>query len=257
MRLSNIHIRGMDFDITRLLKNWDYVPGQVLVRKFTSKDGVEKIQLRVDLGLLQMNVDGRPDGQQPFGEESLFDHYQTLLELQKETHGGDDAGFQLGPEDCSQLQIEALQYHHRYICLLQLEQYAEVERDARRNLSLFAFVQQYGRPNELGNSLRQLEPQLLMILTRARACSALKVMNFNLANSLVQEGIDSIRAFYEESGRPEAAEQSGEITSLEDWRREILAERPLTRREQLERALHEAIQREDYERAAKVRDELR
>jgi protein-arginine kinase activator protein McsA len=33
--------------------------------------------------------------------------------------------------------------------------------------------------------------------------------------------------------------------------------RPLTRRERLERALREAVRTEDYERAAKVRDELR
>ncbi len=247
----------MDFDISRLLKNWDYVPGQVVVRRFKAKDGTDKIQLRVDLGLLQMNAVGRPDGQCPHDQESLFDHYQSLLETYKEEHEGDDSGFELGPEECSQLQLEALQYHHRYICLLQLEDFPAVERDTRRNLAVFEFVQRYARPVELAWSLRQFEPQLLMILTRARACAALKDMDFNLANTLVQGGIDSIRAFFEESGRPEAAQQSGEIESLEDWRQEILAERPLSRREKLELALQEAVRCEDYERAAKVRDELR
>jgi protein-arginine kinase activator protein McsA len=47
------------------------------------------------------------------------------------------------------------------------------------------------------------------------------------------------------------------MQSLENWREEISAKRPLSRREKLERALHEAINSEDYERAAKVRDELR
>ena len=45
----------MDFDISPLLEQWPYKPGQVVVRKFKAKDGKEKIQLRVDLGLLQMN----------------------------------------------------------------------------------------------------------------------------------------------------------------------------------------------------------
>ena len=38
----------MKFDITRLLDSWEYKPGQVLVRRFQSKDGPEKIQLRLD-----------------------------------------------------------------------------------------------------------------------------------------------------------------------------------------------------------------
>ena len=47
------------------------------------------------------------------------------------------------------------------------------------------------------------------------------------------------------------------MQSLESWLEEIRAKRPLSRREKLERALREAINSEDYERAAKVRDELR
>src|SRR6201986_5065216 len=72
-----VHIRVMDFDISPLLDHWAYKPGQVVVRKFKGKDGKEKIQLRVDLGLLQMNADGRPDGKRPFGHNSLFDYYQA------------------------------------------------------------------------------------------------------------------------------------------------------------------------------------
>jgi hypothetical protein len=58
----------MSFDISPLLEQWDYQPGQLVVRKFLGRDGVEKIQLRVDLGLLQMNAQGRPDGKHPHGQ---------------------------------------------------------------------------------------------------------------------------------------------------------------------------------------------
>src|SRR2546429_2221454 len=73
------HIRHMDFDISHLLQAWEYKPGQVVVRKFKGKDGREKIQLRVDLGLLQMNVQGRPDGKRPFGHPSLFEYHKSRL----------------------------------------------------------------------------------------------------------------------------------------------------------------------------------
>jgi hypothetical protein len=49
----------MSFDISHLLEQWDYQPGLASVRKFTTKDGVDKIQLRLDLGILQMNTTGR------------------------------------------------------------------------------------------------------------------------------------------------------------------------------------------------------
>src|SRR5438874_4778800 len=99
----------MNFDISHILDKWEYHPGQVVVRKFMGKDGQEKIQLRVDLGILQMNAEGRPDGKRPCGAASLYEHL-----LQKSKQSPND--FALTPEDVAKIQLEALQYHHRYIC---------------------------------------------------------------------------------------------------------------------------------------------
>src|ERR1700756_4568284 len=145
----------MNFDISHLLESWDYQPGQVVVRKFTGNDGLEKIQLRVDLGLLQMNAEGRPDGKRPLGHPSLFDHYQARLYRHLADNEGNDAGFILKAEDCARLQLEWLQYHHRYICLLQLEDYDAVVRDTERNLAVFEFIQKYAETEELAWSVRQ------------------------------------------------------------------------------------------------------
>jgi hypothetical protein len=253
----HVHIRFMDFDISQLLENWEYQPGQVVVRKFKAKDGQEKIQLRVDLGLLQMNADGRPDGKRPFGHTSLLEYHQARLYKHLAAHEGSDDRFILKPEECAKLQLEALQYHHRYICLLQLEDYAGVVRDAERNLAVFDFVEKHAESEELAWSLRQFQPQLLMILTRARGAQALKSDDYTQAFRLIDEGLEQIRAFYREHANAEAAEQSSEILSLEDWLEEIRARRPLSQRERLERALSEAVKSENYEKAAKVRDELR
>jgi UvrB/uvrC motif len=247
----------MDFDISHLLDNWEYQPGQVVVRHFKGQDGKQKIQLRVDLGLLQMNAEGRPDGKRPFGYVSLYEYYQARLYKHLAAHGGSDDGFKLKAEDCAKLQLEWLQYHHRYICLLQLEDHAGVIRDAERNLSVCDFVEKHAESEELAWALRQFQPQLLMILVRARGAQALQAEDYTLAIRLVEEGIEQIRAFYREAAGVEAAEQSGEVTALEDWLAEIRAKRPLSRRERLERALSEAVKSEDYERAAKVRDELK
>lgn len=247
----------MDFDISRLLQNWDYRPGEVVVRKFKGKDGKQKIQLRVDLGLLQMNAEGRPDGKRPFGHISLYEYYQARLYKHVARHDGSDAGFELSADDCSKLQVEALQYHHRYICLLQLGDYAGVVRDAERNLAVFEFVARHASSGELAWSLRRFQPQLLMILTRGRAMQAMEAGDYSGAIELVKNGVEEIRQFYQDSPRPELLDQNGEVRSLEDWLSEINAHRPLSTKEKLERALCEAVQREDYEKAAQMRDALR
>lgn len=254
---SHGHIRLMDFDISNLLDQWEYQPGQVVARRFKTKNGREKIQLRLDLGLLQMNAEGRPDGKRPFGHPSLFEHYRARLHKYVAAHEGSDDGFKLKAEDCARLQLEALQYHHRYICLLHLEDYSAVIRDAERNQAVFDFVGKHAESEELAWSLEQFRPQLLMVLTRARAAQALEADDYELAARHVEEGLEKIRAYYVEHGRTEAAEMSGEVQSLENWLEEIRARRPLSARERLERALRDAINSEDYERAAQVRDALR
>jgi hypothetical protein len=247
----------MDFDISHLLDEWEYQAGQVVVRRLKGNDGREKIQLRVDLGLLQMNVEGRPDGKRPFGYPSLLEYYRARLHKYVAVHDGSDEGFKLKPEDCSRLQLEALQYHHRYICLLQLEDHSAVIRDAERNLTVFDFVSRHAESEELAWSLQQFRPQLLMVLTRARAAQSLVVNDYTMAIQQIEDGLEKIRAFCHEHPRGDGAEPGAEVQSLENWLEEIRAKRPLSRREKLERALREAINSEDYERAAKVRDELR
>lgn len=247
----------MNFDISHILDNWDYEPGQVVVRKFTGKDGREKIQLRVDLGLLQMNALGRPDGKRPFGQQSLLDHYISQLEKHREANDGDDEKFSLKGEDCAKLQQEAIQYHHRYICLFQLEDYDGVIRDTERNLEAFDFVQHYADSDDMAWALQQFRPQLLMMRIRARGAVALRENNFPKVIGFIEEGLDEIRNFYREHGRHELLEQSGEIQSLEAWLQEISSKRPMTEREKLESALDEAVKEENYEKAAKLRDSLR
>ncbi len=246
----------MDYDISHLLEQWDYSPGQVVVRKFTAKDGTEKIQLRVDLGLLQMNIEGRPDGKRPLGHASLFDFYKLKLDKHRAAHGDDDS-FELKMEDCSKLQLEALQFHHRYICLLQMDDYDRVIRDTQRNFDVFEFVERYAESEELAWTLLQFQPQLLMIRTRALAERELKADNFEKAIERIDTGVEAIREFFRKIMRLELMETSGEIQSLERWREELSLKRPLTEREKLEHDLEDAIHREDYQKAAECRDALK
>jgi hypothetical protein len=247
----------MSFDISHLLEQWDYQPGQVAVRRFTGKDGVEKIQLRLDLGVLQMNAEGRPDGKRPLGYASLYDYYQSRLYKHLVANSGNDTGFKIKAEDCAKLQFEALQYYQRHNCLWQLEDYSGVMRDTERNIAVCEFAQKHAESEDLSWTLQQFKPQLLMMHTRACATETLRSNDYATAIRQIEEGIERIRDFYRENARQEPLEQNAEWLSLKTWLEEVRSHRPLTAREKLERDLDEAVNKEDYEKAAQVRDALR
>jgi len=249
-------VAEMNQDLTKLLQSWPYQVGQVMARRFKGRDGLQKIQLRVDLGVLQMNAEGRPDGKRPMGHESWFDFYQTRLAEHLLAKGAAD-GFSLGPEECAKLQQECIQFHHRYICLFQLEDFESVERDAERNLEVFEFVAEHAGTEDLAWSLLQFVPQLLLMRTRARGMATLKGGVFEHALGHIQEGISELERFYTENERLDLMEASPELGSLREWLGQVRNRRPLSEKEKLEKDLAEAIRMEDYERAAKVRDQIR
>jgi hypothetical protein len=204
-----------------------------------------------------MDAFGRPDGKKPFGHETLFEHYKARLQKYLDANDDNDEGFKLDAEDCSKLQQEAIQFHHRYICLFQLKDYAGVVRDTERNLAVFDFVEKYAEARELAWSVQQLRPQLLMMQVRAKATLALEGGDHDGAIEAAEEGIEELRQFYNRIERPDLVEQSGEVQSLQAYVEEIRSTRPLSERERLEQALDEAIRKEDYEKAAQLRDKMK
>lgn len=246
----------MSQDLGPIFEGWEFVPGQVTVRQITGDDGYPKIQLRLDMGLLQMELDGRPDGTRPMGHESLFHMYQSLARdfLEKES---DEPRFTLDAEDCAKLQQEAVQYYHRYLALFQLGDWVRVIRDTRRNLDLFDFVEQYAETKPLAWLFQQFRPYGLMMLTRARAQHALEQQATAQALAHVTAGIREIRAFYERMDRTDLIEQSQEIHFLENWEKDLQKASPENEQIRLEKALAAAVEREDYETAAQLRDSLK
>src|SRR5947209_8446986 len=81
--------KALSKDITPVLKGWDYEAGTINVRKISGEDGSPKLQMRLDLGLLQMELTGRPDGHRPHGCESLLEYFETQLADHKGKHGTD------------------------------------------------------------------------------------------------------------------------------------------------------------------------
>jgi hypothetical protein len=60
-------------DLHETLSAWPYDAEQISVRKIVGLDGAVRIQMRVELGVLQMEVSGRPDGTRPHGSASVLE----------------------------------------------------------------------------------------------------------------------------------------------------------------------------------------
>jgi hypothetical protein len=246
----------MRHDLTNFLRKWEYQPGELRVRRFKGRDGAQKIQLRVDLGVLQMEAEGRPDGKRPMGHESWLQFYQARLGEYVAEHG-DDTGFALKADDCQRLQQEAIQYYHRYICLFQLGDHIGVLRDTERNLEVFTMLEKYAETPEVAAALAVFKPQVLLMRTRAEGALALEADDPRGAVRAIEAGVEAIRSLFQDHEHPDLADQAAEVKMLESWLQELRPHLPLSRRERLESELNQAIAREDYEKAAQLRDALK
>jgi hypothetical protein len=243
----------MSLDLNDLLRDWPHEPGMIKVRKILGADGKEKVQLRIDLGLIQMETTGRPDGLEPHDCESLLDYHKERAR-RAEKKG---APLALNADEVGELQQEGVQYYHRYISFFQLCDYRGVIRDTQRNLDMFDFVAKHAEREELAQSVQQFTPYVLMMNTRAHASIEIEREEFATAARKIEEGIDRISAFYADHGNPEGAANSAELGFLGEWLEEIRAKQPLTKLEKMQREMDSAIASEAYERAAELRDAIK
>jgi hypothetical protein len=243
----------MSLDLNSLLRDWPHEPGTIKVRKIIGLDGREKLQLRIDLGVLQMEIAGRPDGQRPHNCESLLIYHQRRAE-RAEARG---ETYELSSEQCNDLQQEGIQYYHRYLSLFQINDFPGVIRDTQRNLDLFAFVAEHADREEMIWSFQQFRPYVLMMNTRAKASIFLGDGKFAEAMREIEAGRDAIQDFFNQSSFSELAAKSSELAFLEEWLEEVASKRPLTRLEVMQREMEVAIASELYERAAELRDAIK
>jgi len=243
-------------DISPILEGWDFQPDRISVRKIVGLDGKPKIQLRLDMGLLQMEVEGRPDGKRPYGYESLLEYYLSLLEEHRESKGSDE-DFVLTHDDCMALMREAVQYYYRYLSLFHLQDFEGVLRDTERNLRVFDLVKRYAEDERDKWAFEQYRPYVLMMRARAKGALKLAEEDYDGALEEVEEAIEQIKSFFKEHGREELMEESQELKVLEEWKEELKSKRPKGAREWLEEQLRLAVEREEYEKAARLRDQLR
>lgn len=252
-----------------MLAEWPHEPGKINVRLIAGLDGTPRIQVRLDLGILQMEVDGRPDGAHPEGFESLLEYHETRLEeaaFEADFAGEDEdeppadtdaPPIELDNDECRALRDEALQYYHRYVALLVLEDFTGVVRDTSRNLRVLDLLAEYAADERDQESMEAHRPYVMMMRTRALASQALADGEHKAALVALDNGLEALKGWYAHQDRAEAFETSDEAEALRQMRQALVPKLPVSQKAELRQRLQEALLAENYELAAILRDELR
>lgn len=245
----------MNTDISDILRGWAHEPGKVTVRKVQGDDGREKIQLRLDLGLLQMETTGRPDGEHPHGCESLLAYYEDQLQQHQERRG-DDKGFELDEKACELLRAEGVMYYHRYLAEFVLERYEDVQQDTMRNLRMMDLCNAYAAEPSDRYVQEQYRPYVVMMNARASVQESLRDSRPKRALASAKAGLVKIEGFYSRFGQKEHAADSPELAILRALVKDIESSIPTDLTSELRKKLQLALGAERYEEAASLRDQI-
>lgn len=243
-------------DISPILKGWDYEPGTINVRKIRGADGAPKLQMRQDLGLLQMELTGRPDGLRPHGCESLLEYHEGLLK-EHQRRNGTELGFHLTSDQCQQLRDEAQMYYWRYLSLYVLEDFKGVVRDTSRNLRVLDLCGRYAVEEQDRLVLEQYRPYIMMMNARAKASILFKEGNYRGALKVVEDTLADIKTFFAKFEQADAYGYSSEVKVLKRFARQIRKKLPVDPLAKLQAQLDRAVKAEQYEEAARLRDEIK
>jgi hypothetical protein len=234
-------------DIDDILKNWPYESGEVMARLIEAADGREVLQMRVDMGVLQLEATGRPDGARPDGAETYFDYLLALV-----VREGDD--FELTQEQCSEADREFVQFYHRRICWLALRRFREAARDADHTLAFMDFVKRHSPDEDWTISHEQYRPFVMFHRFQASSLAELEENGAEAAVSEINLGLDKFRAVFEEYDAGDKFEDDELVKRLKELQEQLREHYKVGRT--LDEQLSDAVAAEHFELAAQLRDEI-
>ena len=234
-------------EIDYVLRDWPYQPGMISARLVRCADGREVLQMRIEMGLLQMESTGRPDGERPEGVETYLDYL-----IQQSIAKGD--ALVLDDDQCYEIDREFLQYYHRRICCLALREFHRAIRDADHTLTLMDFIAEHSADKQWTLSHEQYRPFVLFHRTQAGALAALQTGGAEVAIEECNRGLGRIREVFETLEAEEQFDRDELVAQLVELKESLREEYKVGRT--LAEQLSDAVSAEQYERAARLRDEI-
>jgi hypothetical protein len=234
------------FHLDDILSEWAFDSATLNARLIKGKDGRDVIQMRVDMGILQLETTGRPDGA-PFQEhESVLDYLKTRR--------SEDSEYVLTEEECGDVDREFMQFYHRRICWLRLQYYHRAVMDADHTLQLMDISDAMSPEEEWSGSHEQYRPFVLFHRTQAHALGELEENTAEEAVQAINGGLETMRSFFAKYDAEDHFESDELVVRLVELREKLRTEYDVG--QTLSEQLAEAVELEQYELAAKLRDEL-
>ena len=234
-------------DIDHVLSDWPFQPGAINARVVRAHDGREVLQMRIELGVLQMETTHRPDGERPGGADTCLDHL-----VEQALHWGEH--FELTQEQCFDVDREFLQFYHRRICWLALREFERAVRDADHTLDLMDFARGHSSDEEWVLSHEQYRPFVLFHRTQAAALAQLDRDGPEGAVEEINRGLARIHEVFVRAEADDQFEEQEMVGQLRELQEEIRDRYEVGRT--LSEQLADAVATEQYELAAKLRDQI-
>ena len=234
-----------DFD--SLLRTWPFESGRPQVRRAQGSDGRDVLHMRVDMGVLQLETAGRPDGERPHGFATYYD-YLVSAAFQEGTD------FALNDERRAEVDREFFQFYHRRICWLTLNEYALAASDAEHSLRLMDFSSANSTDREWAVMHEQYRPFVMFHQVQATALVKLQVDDPAAAVQAIDGGLEALSALFAQHGADEQFDEDVFVGKLREMRDSIKSHFDLG--PSLAEQLAQAVAAEQYELAAKLRDRL-
>jgi hypothetical protein len=234
-------------NLDRLLREWPFEPGKPVVRQATGADGRRVLQMRVDMGVLQLETTGRPDGERPHGFATYYDYLVSAA-----FDEGPD--FTLGEERQLEVDREFYQFYHRRICWLTLNEYAAAAADADHTLRLMDFSSANATDREWALVHEQYRPYVMFQQIQATALTRLQADHPEDAVRVIDEGLQSLASLFAQHDAEEMFDEDVFVVKLREMQTSIKSHFHLG--PSLAEQLAEAVAAEQYELAAKLRDRM-
>lgn len=236
-----------DLDIDRVLREWAFTPGRPLVRRVVGSDGRDLLQMRVDMGLLQLETSGRPDGERPEGFVTYYDYLVSAAFQEGEK-------FELSEPRRLEVDREFYQFYHRRICWLSLQEYGRAAADAEHTLRLMDFSSANATDRQWVMMHEQYRPFVMFHQVQASALVQLGANDPAAAVETIDKGLDGMSNLFAQHGAQEQFDDDLFVGKLREMQESIKSHFNLG--PSLAEQLAEAVAAEQYELAAQLRDQL-
>lgn len=241
----------MNPDLTALLQSWSYDAENPSnnFRRISASDGRPLLQVREPLGIQQLEYLGRPDGVRPNGKSTWLEYYEEQAD--------NDPFFSLSHEDCLRLMQEGILFYQRYLVLYQMEDWEGVARDTGRNIRYFDFAKLHAEHQEDSLTIEQYRPYIIRMNSIARSQLLSRRGRLEDAATLLREALETISNLEPVDSAIFKMEMEKSVKHLTDMIGDFESSRPESQIDKLRREQKNAILREDFELAARLRDEIR